>query len=380
MPNWLQTALIVLAVLVVLYLLLVAAQLVVVTILRRQYAPTRMQIETAQRDVSNARKRLDQLAPFIASGSREMPLGPLYDQARDLIAKATHSAGEALRQVNALIEERIAEEPAVAALRLVPMTREIMRRLGMRQGARTAAVQLRAFSDSMSRVNQLQADIAAMPKREKDALTQTRQRAQTLTAMLDAEVRPKQPLLDGRETLRQATTNLTQAERLLSAESPTEAAVVAAYPLRLASEEQLSALDDVLAEMKRKRTQAEAALAKLDEQLQTHKNEISTEASGGLPRPMFIARATESDAHITALQTKIDAGEYEAAAALAMDAQMHLAAQSAALAAVRAERARIIGMADKAQRHLVTIGQWIGETSAQFVLDRTTAAHRKPPV
>jgi len=374
MPLWLSSILAVLAVLIMLYLFIVVVQLIAAVILRRQYAPTRRQIETAQRDVSSARKRLDQLEPFITSGSRDLPFGPLYDQARDLIAKATRSASDALKQLSAISEEHITAEPDVSAFRLMPMSREIMRRFGMRQGARNAAVYLSALSESMARINQVQADIAALPGREKEALAGIKRRAQTLTAALELEARPRQPLVPARQTLKQATANISQAERLLNTDAPTEAAVVAAYPLRLTSDDELSALEGMLADVKHRRMQAESALTKIREQLDVHKNEINTEIQGGFPRPAFTAAATTLTKHIDEISAKVDGGDYDAASTLIQEKQGHIASQAAALTALRTERARIIGMADKAQRQLATIDQWISETPPQFVLDRTQAA------
>ncbi len=373
MPNWMETILGVLAALFALYVLIVIAQLVAAAVLRRQYEPTRRQIEASQTEISNARKRLDQLAPFIASGAREMPFGPLYDQSRDLMSKASQNVQEATRKVDAIAGERIANEPALMAVKIVPMTREITRRLGMREGVRIASVQLTSFGDALTRINQLQTDIVALPTHEKDALTLVKQRAEAATAAIENEVRPRQPLTQERQTLRQAKTNIEQASHLLNAAAPTEAAVVAAYPMRLKSEEILNSLDGLLATAKDKREKADASLAKIIEKLDVHRQEIATEESGGYARPNFAMATQMLSGQAEALKSVIAAGEYDIAATTAATVLTQISTQSSALGAVRAERGRIIGMADKATRNIETMSQWMKETPSYFDLDMTRA-------
>ena len=373
MPNWLDVIFIALAGLFVLYVLMVVAQWVIVAVLRRQYAPTRKQIDAAQLEVSNARRRLDQLAPFIASGAREMPFAPLYEQARDLVGKASQNVQQATRKVDAIAGERIADEPATAALKIVPMTREISRRMGMREGVRIASVQLSSFGDALARINQLQTEIVALPNREKDALAAVKQHAEAATAAIEKETRPKQLLTQERQTLRQAKTHIEQASHLLSGDAPTEAAVVAAYPMRLKSEESLNALDGLLAVVKDKREKADASLATLVEQLDMHRREITTEETGGYARPNFAATAQTLSLQVDALKAVIASGEYDVAATTAANVLMRISTQASALGAVRAERARIIGMADKATRNIETMNQWIKETPQHFDLDLTRA-------
>jgi hypothetical protein len=371
MPNWLQIALIVLAAFIVLYGVLVIGQIVAATVLRRQYEPTRRQIESAQQEVTAAKRKLDQLAPFIASGSREMPFGPLYEQARDLMGKASQSVQEATRKIDAIAGEQIAALPSAAALQIVPMTREIMRRLSMREGVRVASVQLTSFNDAIARIGRVQSDIAVLPVRERDTLTQVVDRAHALLAQIDAEARPGQPLAAERDMLKQANAQLNQASRLLMTDAPTEAAVVAAYPLRLKSEKLLGELDASLHAIRQQRQEAEGTLAKLQDALRVHRNEIATEESGGYARPKFAATADTLTTQSIDLKRAIADGNYAEAIAIAGALQREMDAQASALAAVRAERARIIGMADKSARYADTVGQWIKETLGHFHLDVT---------
>jgi hypothetical protein len=377
MPQWLQTVLVIAAVLAAIYLLAVIAQIILANIFRRQAEPVRASIAEAQRDVGEVQSQLEALAPAINGGTKEMPFGPLYDQARDLLKKGQAGANELQQRVAALAAQQIPEQPAAAAFKLAPMTREVAQRAGERKGARTVLVQLTEVNDTLTRIKHIQEDITAIPVREKDALLQLQKHAAEAAVAIEAEARPKLPLAEARDALRQANAYLGEADKLLADEHPPQPAVIIAHPLRLKADQQLQAADTLVGEIKDKRTVAEAAIAKSDGQLTALRAIITEEEAAGLPRPQFKGNADQLDSRAGAVKAMIAQGEYDMAAGALADLDQGIVAQQGALDSLKQARAQAQAMLDNASHRLATVTQWINEAPQTFDLDVTCAASQQ---
>lgn len=369
MPEWLRTALIVLAVLAALYLIAVVVQIVLAKLLRRQAKPMHASIQKAQREVAEAAGKLEAIAPAINGGPREMPFGPLYDQARLLLKRGMANVNEVREQLAAITARTIPEQPWSEAFRLVPMTTEIVRRWQTRQSVKTVSVHLTEVNDTLARIKQLQADIATIPQREKDALLQLQKRVAEAAATLESETRPKRPLVEEHYLLQEVSARVEQVGKLLAAPEPSHSAIIAAYPLRMRASEELQSLDKMIAAAIEQRTGAEVALAKSSKQLDALKSSIGADEQAGYVRARFAAAAGQLAERIAAVQALVKEGEYEPAVSALAEVDKDLAAQRDALAALNQERERVAGLVTKAEQQLGTVRGWIAETPARFERD-----------
>ncbi|BCX05346.1 MAG: hypothetical protein KatS3mg053_3284 [Candidatus Roseilinea sp.] len=374
MPEWLRTVLIVLAVLAAIYLIAVVVQIVLAQLLRRQAEPMRASIQKAQQEVADAANKLEAIAPAINSGPREMPFGPLYDQARLMLKRGTANVSEVREQLAAITANDIPAQPWVAAFKLVPMTTEVIRRWQTQRGVKTVSVHLTEVNDTLARIKQIQADIATIPRREKDALSQLQRRAAEAAATIEGETRPKRPLIEEHSLLKEVNAYLEQVDKLLAVPEPSQSAIIAAYPLRMRANEALQSLDKMITAAVEQRTGAEAALAKSGEQLNTFRSAIAADEQAGCVRSRFVAAAGQLAERIAAIQTLVAQGEYASAMDALAGVDNDLAAQRDALAALDQERARVAGLADKAEQRLGVIRGWIAETPARFERDVVGAA------
>lgn len=374
MPQWLQTILIILAVLLAVYLIAVLAQVILAKALRRQAEPMRTSIQRAQQEVAAARDKLDNLTPMINGGTKELPFGPLYDQARLLLKRGMTSVNEVQNQLAAITAQEIPEEPLSSSLRLMPMSKEVAQRVSTRRGVKTVSVHLTEVNDTLARINQLQIDIEALPQREKEALLQLQKRSAEAVALIESESRPKRPMIEERDVLTEADALLAQANKLLADAKPPQAAVIIAYPLRLKAHEQFQTLDRMITAAADKRTNAEAALARSDEHLNALTAAIAADKTAGFARPQFTAQANGLAERIAATQNMVEQGDYDMALGALAELDKDSLAQQTALAALNAERLRVTTLADNASRRLSTVTQWVAETPERFDLDVTRAA------
>jgi uncharacterized coiled-coil DUF342 family protein len=373
MPQWLQTVLIVLAVLAALYLIAVLVQLVLAKILRRQAEPMRVSIEKAQREIADVSGKLEALAPIINGGPKEMPYGPLYDQARLLLKRGMANVNEVRSQLAAITAKDIPEQPWSAAFKLVPMSVEVVRRWQARRGVKTVSVHLTEVNDTLARIQQLQGDIATIPRREKEALLQLQKRAAEIAALIEGETRPRRPLTDERSVLREVSARLEQADKLLVSPEPSQSAVIVAYPLRTKAGEELQSLDKMVGVTIERRSEAEAALARSNARLDAFKSAIGEDEQAGFVRARFAAAADRLAERITMAQSLIREGEYESAVGGLAEVDKGITAQRDALAALNQERVRVAGLTDKASQKLSTVVGWINETPTRFERDVTGA-------
>ncbi len=369
MPEWLRTVSIVLAVLVALYLIAVVLQIVLAKLLRRQAAPMRASIQKTQWEITDAASKLEAIAPSINSGPREMPFGPLYDQARLLLKRGVANVSEVREQLAAITASEIPEQPWGEAFKLVPITIEIVRRWRTRRSVKTVSVHLTEVNDTLSRIKQLQAEIATIPQREKDALLHLQKRVAEAAAMIESEIRPKRPLIEERSLLREIGARVEQADKLLAAPEPSQSAITAAYPLRMRASEELQSLDKMIATVVEQRTDAEASLTKSGEQLSAFKSAIAADEQAGYVRSHFVAAADRLAERIATAQALVEEGEYASAVSALAEVDRDLAVQHDALAALNQERVRVAGLADKATQRLGTVQGWIAETPARFERD-----------
>lgn len=369
MPEWLSTALIVLVVLVALYLIAVVLQIVLAKLLRRQAEPVRASIQKAQQEIADAAGKLEAVAPAINGGPREMPFGPLYDQARLLLKRGMANVSEVREQLAAITASEIPEQPWREAFKLLPMTTEIVRRWQTRRGVKTVSVHLTEVNDTLARIGQIQADIATIPQREKDALLQLQKRVAEAAAMLESETRPKRPLIEEHSLLQEVSARIAQVDKLLTAPEPSQSAIIAAYPLRMRANEELQSLDKMIATAAEQRTGAEAALAQSGERLGAFKSAVDEDAQAGYARSRFFAAAAQITERIAAVQTLVKEGEYAPAMSALAEVDKDLAAQRDALVLLNQERERVAGLADKAAQRLGVVQGWIAETPARFERD-----------
>lgn len=369
MLDWMQSLLTVGIVLVAIYLVIALIEVIVVQMLRHEYQPVQRSIERAQQDVRDAHKRIDQLVPFVESGTKELPFGALYAQARDLLHRANESVREAQRQLDAATRQAIPEQPLARSLLILPVAQEIVQRISLRRGAKTAAVQLTAFNETFDRIGQIQTDIRALPAKEKDALNGVRQRSVDVTAGLDAEVRPKLSLTSERDKLRQVNGYITQMGNLLADNAPTEAAVVAAHGLRLRAEEQLQALHAAVQRVAGERATLIETLGSVDDDLASHQAQIETEAAAGMTRAHFLEDIARLQARCAETRALVDAGDYASARSALDDLKLSLADAQGRHAQVRQARENILSIDAKAQGRIATLQQWMSETPVRFDLD-----------
>ncbi|MCS6848729.1 MAG: hypothetical protein RMN52_13575 [Anaerolineae bacterium] len=374
MPEWLRTALIVLAVLAALYLIAVVVQIVLAKLLRRQAEPMHASIQKAKREVADVAGKLEAIAPAINGGPREMPFGPLYDQARLLLKRGMANVNEVREQLAAITARTIPEKPWSEAFKLVPMTTEIVRRWQTRRGVKTVSVHLTEVNDTLARIKQLQADIATIPQREKDALLQLQKRVAEAAAMLENETRPKRPLVEEHSLLKEVSARVEQVDKLLASPEPPQSAIIAAYLLRMRASEELQSLDKMIAAAVEQRTGAEAALAKSSEQLSAFKSSIAADEQAGYVRARFAAAAGQLAERIAAVRARVEQGDYELAMGALADVDKDLAMQRDALAALNQERERVAGLVTQAEQWLGTVRGWIAETPARFERDVAGAA------
>ena len=371
MPDWMQTLLAVAVTLALIYLIAVLIEVIAVLVLRREYQPMQRSIERAQNDVRDARKRIDQLAPFIDSGAKEPPFDALYAQARDLLRRANESVREAQRQLEAATRNAIPEQPLARSFLIAPIAQEITQRMNLRRGARTAAVQLTAFNETFDRIGQIQADIKALPKKEQEALNRVRQRSVDASAGIDAEARPKLPLAAERDKLRQVNGYIAQMGSLLADSAPTEAAVVAAHGLRVRAEEQLQWLEVAMKRVAGERAALNDALAVAGDDLAQHQDKLAAEASAGMTRNRFIESVAHLQSWLAEIKALAGAGNYGGAKGALEDFQMGFADAQSRHAQVQQARENILTLDAKAQARIATLKQWMNETPARFDLDLT---------
>ncbi len=369
MPDWMQSLLTVGIILAAIYLVVVLIEVIAVQMLRRESQPMQRSIERAQQDVRDAHKRIDQLAPFVESGAKELPFGALYAQARDLLHRANESVREAQRQLDAATRQAIPEQPLARSLLILPVAQEIAQRISLRRGAKTAAVQLTAFNEIFERIGQIQIDIKALPAKEKEALNGVRQRSVNASASLDAEVRPKLPLTSERDKLRQVNGYITQMGNLLADNAPTEAAVVAAHGLRLRAEEQLQVLNAAVQRVAGERTTLVEALGAFSDDLASHQAQIAAEAAAGMTRAHFFEDIARLQARCAETRALADAGDYASARSALDDVKLSLADVQSRHAQVQQARENILSIDAKAQGRIATLQQWMNETPARFDLD-----------
>jgi hypothetical protein len=374
MPEWLQLILIIAAVLLVAYLIAVALQVILATLLRRQAQPMRSSIERAQRELASVRAQFDQLAPDITAGTNEMPFGPLYDQARDLLRKGIASAEGLQARVTTIAGQQIAEQPLSSSFMLVPMSKEVAKRLGERSDVKTAEVQLTEVNGALSRIRHILADIEALPARERNAVVQLRSRAAMAARAVDAEIRPMQPMAAERDLLHQADTLIDEATELLHDERPAQPAVIAAYPLRLQAVERLDGLDRAVATLRQRRVDVEAAAGKTVEQLQELQGSIASDESAGLPRPVFRAQWVEFGERAEAAQALAGQGDYDRAANEIATLARDIDAQRSALAEVTHARERITSLVEIVEGNVATVEEWMEQAAPPFELDVTRGA------
>jgi hypothetical protein len=366
-----QTFLTVAAILAAIYLVIVLIEVIAVLVLRREYQPTQRGIERAQGDVRDARKRIDQLAPFIDSGTKEPPFGALYAQARDLLRRANESVGEAHRQLDTATRNSIPEQPIANSFLVAPVAKEISQRLSLRRGAKTAAVQLTAFNDTFERIGQIQTDIKALPHKEKEALNLVRQRSVDASAAIDAEARSKLPLIAERDRLRQVNGYIAQMGSLLADPAPTEAAVVAAHGLRMRADEQLQGLDAAMKKVAGERVALIDQLAAAGDELAKHQDKIAEEAGAGMTRAQFTESVSQLRARLHEVKALADAGDYSSAKSTLDAHRIAFVEAQSRLAQVQQARENILAMDSKAQGRMATLQQWMNETPARFDLDLT---------
>lgn len=371
MPDWMQTLLIVAAVLAAIYLIVVLSEVISVVALRREYQPTQRSIERAQQDVRDARKRIDQLAPFIDSGTKEAPFGALYTQARDLLRRANESVREAQRQLDIATRNSIPEQPLARSFLLAPVAKEISQRLNLRRGAKTAAVQLTAFNDTFDRIGQIQADIKALPQKEKEALNFVRQRSVDASAVIEAEARPKLPLTAERDKLRQVNGYITQMGSLLADNTPTEAAVAAAHGLRMRADEQLQWLDAAIKNVTGERVNLLDLYTAAGDELAKYQDKIAEEAGAGMTRNRFAESVANMRTRLDEIKALMEAGDYGSAKGALDEHRIDFVDAQSRLTQVQQLRENILAMDAKAQGRIATLKQWVNETPVRFDLDLT---------
>ncbi len=371
MPDWMQTILIVAAVCAAIYLVIVAVEIIAALVLRREYQPTQRSIERAQQGLRDARKRIDQLAPFIDSGTKEPPFDALYTQAHELLKRANESVREAQRQLDTATRNSIPEQPLARSFLVVPLAKEVSQRSSLRRGAKTAAVQINTFNETLERIGQIQTDIRALPQKEKEALNQVRQRSVDAAAAIDAEARPKLPLADERDMLRQVNGYITQMGNLLVDNTPTEAAVTAAYGLRMRANEQLQILDAATKKVAGERVDLDGSLVAAADELAKHQEQIAEETSAGLTRSGFAESASRLQSQLGETRSMVEAGDYGSAKAALDDFKVAYGDEQSRIAQVRQARQNILASDAKAQQRIAALNQWITETPARFDLDIT---------
>lgn len=371
MPDWMQTLLTVAAILAAIYLIVVLIEVIAVLALRREYLPMQRSIERAQQDVREARKRIDQLVPFIDSGAKEPPFDALYAQARELLRRANESVREAQRQLDVATRNIIPEQPLAQSFLIAPIAREISQRGHLRRGAKTAAVQLTAFNDTFNRIGRLQADIKALPAKEQEALNSVRQRSVDASASIDAEARSKLPLAAERDKLRQVNGFIAQMGSLLADNAPTEAAVVAAHGLRLRAEEQLQWLEAAMRRVAGERAALIDALGLTGDDLTAFQNKIAEEATAGMMRTHFTQDIAQLQARHAETKLLAGTGDYGSAKGALDEFKVGIADVQSRHAQVQQARENILTIEAKAQQRIVTLKQWLNETPARFDLDLT---------
>lgn len=371
MPDWMQTLLTIAAILAAIYLIIVLIEGIAVLLLRREYQPVQRSIERALQDVRDARKRIDQLVPFIDSGAKEPPFDVLYAQARELLKRAHESVREAQRQLDAATRGNIPEQPLIQVFLVLPVAKEISRRLQLRRGAKTAAVQLTNFNDTLDRISQIQADIKALPQKEKEALNLVRQRSVDVSAIIEAETRPQLPLSTERDKLRQVNGHITQVGNLLADAAPTEAAVVTAHGMRIHADEQLQALDAAMRKVAGERAGLSDSLMAAGSQLAASRATVDEEIAAGISRAHFAESISSLQTRLDAIQVKVDAGDYSGGKSALNEFQAAFAGEQSRLMQVRQARENILAMEARAQQRMAALAQWIKETPARFDLDLT---------
>lgn len=377
MPDWLSTLLLVLVILVALYLVAVIAQIILARLLRRQAEPMRRSIEVAQREIASARSKLDDLAPAINGGPKEMPFGPLYDQARLLLKRGMANVNEVQTRLARIVAEEIPEQPWSAALQLVPMTVEVAKRLKARRGVKTVTVHLTEVNDTLNRIQTLQTEIGALPAREQEAVLKLQHRAAEAAATIEAETRPKRPLTEERSTWKQASALVEQASALLADPNPSQPNVIVAYSLRTKANEHLLVLDKMLTDTTEQRTRAEAAVTQSSEALQSFQHVIAEDEKSGNIRSRFRRLADQLADWLAELRARVEQGEYEIAQGELAEFENDLVTQRSALDALNRERARVVGLANSADQQLHTLTRWIEEASPRFDLDEIGSAARQ---
>lgn len=377
MPEWLRIALIVLAVLAAVYLIAVIVQVILVKLLRRQAEPMRISIQADQQEVANLAAKIAAIAPAINAGPSEMPFGPLYEQARELLKRGTASLDALREQLATLAANEIPPQPWSDAFKLIPMTNEIARRWRTRRSVKAASAQLAEINDTLARIAQVRTEIDTLPRREKDALLQLQKQIAESAASLENETRPKRPLTEAHALLRAISARVTQADQLLAAAEPSPSAVIAAYPLRTQAEDELRSLNRMIAAAVEERTTAESSLTLLSQRLTAFKSAIATDEGAGCVRTRFAAVAGQLDERVAAIQALIAEGEYAPATSALTEADKVLAAQHEALTALNQERARVAGLVEQAAQRLATVEGWIADTPTRFTRDVAgEAAHR----
>jgi hypothetical protein len=371
MTDWMQTLLTVAAILAVIYLIVVLVEVVAALALRREYQPVQRSIEHAKQDVRDARKRIDQLAPFIDSGTKEPPFGALYTQARELLRRANETVREAQRQLDASTHSSIPDQPLTRSFLFVPVAREISQRIKLRRGARTAATQLTTFNETFERIGQIQSDIKALPQKEKEALNLVRQRSVDASAAIESETRPRLPLAAERDKLRQVNGFITQMGNLLADSAPPEAAVAAAHGLRLRADEQLQGLDAAMKKVAGERTALLDHLAAAGDALAKYQDKIAQEAQNGMTRTRFTESAAQLQLRLGDIRAMAEAGDYASAKGALDEFQVAFVDEQSRLAQVQQSRENILAVEAKAQHRIATLNQWVNETPARFDLDLT---------
>lgn len=374
MPEWLRIALIVVAVLVALYLISVAAQIILATLLRRQTESMRVSIQNARQEVARIAEQIEAIAPAIQAGPTEMPFGPLYDQARSLLKHGMTRLRALREQLATLATREIPQQPWADAFKLAPMTTEVVHRWRTRQDIQAALVQLAEINDVLARIEQLWTEIAALPQRQKDALTQLHTRVTDLAARLEGEARPKRPLAEAYSMLREIRAHLAQADELLTDAQPSQSAVMAAHPLLTQADEALQSLSATIKAAAEERAAAEAEFAQLGERFQAFQSAVAVDESAGYARARFVAAASQLAEHLSDIQALIAEGEYTLARDALAKMDKALAAQHDALTALNQERARVASLAEQAAQQLAAVEGWIAETPARFTRDMTGEA------
>lgn len=374
MPEWLQTVLIVAAILLVAYLIAIAVQVILAQVLRRQNQPMRESLQRAQHDLASLRAQLEQLAPEINAGPSEMPFGPLYDQARDLLKKGLSSADDLQSRAAAVAGQQIGEQPLARSLLLVPVSREVTQRLAARTQVKTATVQLTEVNEALTRIRHIQSDIDALPAREKVVIDQLRSRAVQAGRAIDAETRAERPMSAERAALERANGLIDESTRLLADPKPAQTAVIVAYPLRVQAEEHLTEVDRAVTAVRDRRKEAELALEKATTQLGIHDRVISGDESAGLPRPAFRARSGDLRARLEAARAQIDRGDYDGATRDLTALSQDIEAQRMALARVTRARETVAGLAVVADERATTVEQWAAQAPAPVDPDVTRGA------